>query len=397
MLIDMLKRDMRLFCRCLAAALLFALIFGAIGFGTAVAVGSGGSDMFQQPEVAVVDKENSMLSRMVIGFVEESDFVAPLFRVTKAKEKEALRRFAEGTCSAVILLPENFLEDISYGRQSNGQILISESIGAYSYVVEAAARFGERMLAAGQYGVFSGEHLIRDYGRSAGEHEQFLLAVNTQLLNEVLESNNRYYEFVMTDYDKTSLSAENYYLTAWIAFVLTLTGLFFWKLYKTDLNSSVYTRLLSYGMKDWQFSAGKLLYPLGFQMVLLLIGFVLLPGRIEFSIGVGTVTMLLLALIVTDSMAFAFAVSMRNEVIITTSIAFLGLLLCGGVIPRTLLPDAVAVAGDLMPVGVVRALLTPCFGGNVSWYILLAAVSYLLLFAVMIRSGLKKLKTGGIV
>jgi len=394
MLICMLKRDMQLFCRCLAVAMLFALTLGAIGVGTAAAVGSGGSDAFKRPTVAVVDEENSLLSRMIIGFVEGSDFVAPLFRVEKAKEKEALRRFAEGSCSAVICLPENFVEDVSYGRTSNGTILLSGTLGSYSYIVEAAAQFGEKMLAAGQYGVFAGEDLIRDYGRSRQEHEQFLLAVNTKLLKEALDSNENYYEILMTDYDGTTLSAENYYLTAWIAFVLSLTGLFFWKLYRTDMTQAMVNRLLVYGVKEWQMAFGKVLFPALFQAVLLSGIWILLPdmGR---GIPFTAVLSVIFALLITASISFAFAVNLKNEVVVSAFLSFLGLLLCGGVIPRPLLPKGLTLLGDLTPVGVVRGLLSPCFGGGTDAWVFVAALIYLALANGMIWIGIKRIRMGG--
>jgi len=265
MLVYMLKRDLRLFARCFVAALVFTLLLGGIAYGAVAAVNRGGAEHAQIPEIAVVDKEDSVLSRMLIGFIENSEFAAPLFRVTNVKEKEAMRRFAEGSCSAVIVLPESFLEDISYGRKAGGQIYLSETVSAYANIVASAASFGEKMLAAGQYGVFCGEHLLRDYGKTKEEHEQYLMAVNAKLLNEVLESNANYYEIILTDYDNTSLNVVSYYLTAWFAFVLLLGGLVFHKLYKTDLNSSVYARLAAYGVSTGLFSTGKIGFPFLFQ------------------------------------------------------------------------------------------------------------------------------------
>jgi len=392
---NMLKRDMRLFCRCLLVAVLFVLTLGAIGVGTVAAVGSGGSDAFKPPEVEVVDKENSLLSRMVIGFVENSDYVAPLFRVNSMKEKEALRRFAEGSCSAVILLPEGFVEDISYGRTSHGKILLSESLGAYSYVVESAACFGEKMLAAGQYGVFVGEELIRDYGRSSQEHEHFLIAVNSRLLKEALGANENYFDIITAEYQNTALSPEQYYLTAWLAFVLSLVGLFFWKLYRTDLNRSMVTRLLSYGVKEWQFVVGKIAYPFLFQLGMLVLvgGFV--DQRSDLVLSIKTVASVLLALVLTSGLSYALAVNMKNELMISASLSFCGLLLCGGVIPRPLLPDLFCLLGDLSPVGVIRALLSPCLAGESGILVYVYALVYLGLIVVLIKRGMKRYMTGG--
>ena len=383
MLIYMLKRDLRLFVRCLMAALVFALFLGGIAYGAVAAVNANGTGQTQIPEIAVVDKENSMLSRMLIGFIENSEFAAPLFRVTKAKEKDAMRRFAEGSCSAVIVLPENFIEDISYGREAGGRVYLSETVNAYASVVASAARFGEKMLAAGQYGVFSGEHLLRDYGRTNEEHEQYLMAVNAKLLNEVLESNTNYYEVVLTDYDNTSLDVVSYYLTAWFAFVLSLGGLFFHKLYKTDRNASVYARLAAYGVSAGMFSAGKIVFPFVFQLCLSAVVLLLAGGYCKITLTIGGVGAILLALLLVSLLSFAFAISMKNEVILTTAAAFVGLLLCGGIIPRPTLPAFCRIIGDVLPLGIVRSLLSAMFGAGVDIRTVLVAVGYLLMFVWM--------------
>ena len=394
MLFYMLKRDLRLFVRCLVAALVFALFLGVIAYGAVTAVSRGGTGQTQLPEIAVVDKENSVLSRMLIGFVENSEFAAPLFQVTKAKEKEAMRRFAEGSCSAVIVLPENFIEDISYGREAEGKIYLSEAVSSYANVVVSAARFGEKMLAAGQYGVFCGEHLLKDYGRTGEEHEQYLMAVNAKLLNEVLESNVNYYEIVLTDYDNTSLDIVSYYLTAWFAFVLMLSGLFFYKLYKTDLNASVYARLAAYGVKAGRFAAGKIVFPFVFQLSLSIVVLLLADGKLEVTLTAGNIAALCLALLLTSFLSFAFAVCMKNEVVLTTTVAFVGLLLCGGVVPRPNLPAVCKLVGDVSPSGVVRALVASCFGGRAELSTVFLAMGYLLIFVLMIGRGLNRLQTG---
>ncbi len=393
MLAYMLKRDLRLFARCFAAALVFALVLSGLAYGAVAAVNKGGNRRVVLPEIVVVDKENSMLSRMLVGFVENSEFAAPLFQVTKAEEKEALRRFAEGSCSAVIVLPENFIEDISRGREAGGQIYLSETVSAYADVVASAARFGEKMLAAGQYGVFSGEHLLRDYGRTEEEHEQYLMAVNAKLLNEVLGSNANYYKVVLTDYDNTSLDVVSYYLTAWFAFVLLLCGLMFHKLYKTDLDTSVYVRLTAYGVSSGVFSAGKLLFPFAFRLCLSTVVLLLAGKYCEISFTVGSVSALMLALLLASILSYAFAVCMENEVVLTTAVAFVSLLLCGGVIPRPVLPEFCKMIGDLSPLGVVRTLVSSVFGADMDIWVVTVTAGYLLLFVLMVHQGLEYRKT----
>ena len=102
----------------------------------------------------------------------------------------------------------------------------------------------------------------------------------------------------------------------------------------------------------------------------------------------------MLALLFTAFLSFAFAVCMKNEVILTTAVAFVGLLLCGGVIPRPTLPAFCRIIGDLLPLGVVRILVSPMFGAGVDIRAVLVAVGYLSLFAWMIGKGLNRLKTG---
>ena len=160
------------------------------------------------------------------------------------------------------------------------------------------------------------------------------------------------------------------------------------------MTQAMVTRLLVYGVKEWQMAFGKVLFPVLFQAVLLSGIWILLPdmGR---GIPFTAVLSVIFALLITASISFAFAVNLKNEVVVSAFLSFLGLLLCGGVIPRPLLPKGLTLLGDLTPVGVVRGLLSPCFGGGTDAWVFVAALIYLALANGMIWIGIKRIRMGG--
>ena len=72
-----------------------------------------------------------------------------------------------------------------------------------------------------------------------------------------------------------------------------------------------------------------------------------------------------------------------------------GLLLCGGLIPRQLLPDALLRLGTLTPFGAVQNLLLPIFGGEMDVFSLLAAAIYTALLLWLVKRRLLRIRIGG--
>ena len=73
-------------------------------------------DVFAPVEIALIDYEDSVISRILIGMVMGSDYLSDVLSVKSMDEADAMDSLSRGDCAAVIILPEGFLDNIFYGR-----------------------------------------------------------------------------------------------------------------------------------------------------------------------------------------------------------------------------------------------------------------------------------------
>lgn len=391
MVFAMLKRDVRLFLRCLIPALLLTALFALVCAGAAVTAARSAEDVLTPVRVAVVDGEDSLFSRMAVSAVQEMEHLRETVSLERMHREDAEAGLADGTLAAVILLPDGFVEDITRGRSGKGQILLSAAAASQSQVVETAARCGELLLAAGQYGVFSGEALVRE--RAPEACSDFLRQANLALLNGAATAHSAYFTVVETGYANTSMTTSAYYGAGWITLLLFLCAIFFTHLSCRDLNRPMLCRLKAAGVGDGAFLTGKLALPILFRWALLLPALFLLPLAANRSAG--AVLSALLAAAAAGIMGAAVSMGLRSGIAVNGVAAVAGLFLCGGIVPVRLLPEALITVGGLTPFGAVLALIRPVFGGQVSltgWALTLLYTAVALLW---ISRRLHRIRGGG--
>lgn len=391
----MLKRDFRLFVRCLIPAavltMVFAVVCAAAAFSGISAAGSG----FSPVKTAVVDGDNSTLSRIVLRTVAGTDYISQLLDITVCPEEEAMSGLEDGTFAAVIQLPKGTVNGILHGWPTKGTIYLSSAAAAHTEVVARTAAFGEVMLAAGQYGIFSGEQLIRESRLDGAFRSEFLSRYNALLLTEAFQANSAYFDIHITDYAATSMETAAYYLVCWFTLLITLVPMLFSGLYAGDLHRPMLCRLRGFGVTDSAFLFGKYLLPFGFLTMLGAGALWAVNGIVTLEVSFGAVALAAAAAALAAILGGSIMLCGKNgaPIIVTASLG--GLLLCGGLIPRQLLPDALLRLGTLTPFGAVQNLLLPIFGGEMDVFSLLAAAIYTALLLWLVKRRLLRIRIGG--
>jgi len=392
---SMLKRDFRLFIRSLIPAAALTVVFSIVCAAAALSAIKGTEDVFTPVKTAVVDGEDSLMSRMIINAVAGMDYISELMDVSLYDMDEAMDGLRDGELAAVIILPEGTMSGIMSGKDTKGTIYLSSSAAAHADVVSGAAAFGELMLTAGQYGIFSAEHLIWRNGMEEQFHQDFLKKYNALLMAEAIGADSEYFDMQVTDYADTAMSTTAYYAVCWLTLLMLLVTMFFSRLYTDDAAKPMLCRLRGLGVGDGELLAGKVLFP--FTFLLALLAAALWAVSKLTAVNVTAVAVLcaaaaaLLAAVIGGGTIMAF----RGGVPAVAAASVAGLLLCGGVIPRQLLPDAVLKLGSVTPFGAVQGLLMPIFGGRPGFAPVLAAAVYAVLLPLLVHRRLTLIRIGG--
>ncbi len=380
----MFRRDLKRFLRCLIPSLL--LLCGSLLLGAgAVRLLVREGNLYRPVKIAVVDEEDSVTSRILIRSVRNLDAFSSVLEAETMTEEEADEAFGRGEAAAVVILPENFVDDVLSGQKGGGVIRLSSALTAQSQIVEAVARFGETLLAAGQYGVFSGETLIQEENLGSSVRYAYLDLVNESLLDEAMNRSSGYFRTEIEDSGWDGLDLTKHYILCWFVLILFLGAVSFIPLYRGDASPSLARRMSSLGVGLKDYLCWKLVFPTGWRLLLIFggMGALCLAG-LGISFGGRTVlgcACLALYLAVTGaclSMCFGSGVA---------AVCFLaggGLIFCGGIIPRPLLPRWLMKIGDLTPFGAARGLLLPAFSDTVGWGTVLLPALFWMAAAILL-------------
>ena len=352
--------------RCLIPAAVFAVALAAVCAIAATAVAQGTEKVYTPVKAAVVDGEDTALSRMLIRGVAEVDFIKNLMEIELRSADDAEAGLASGEYAAVIDLPGEFLEDIFAGREKKGRITLTPAAAANGDVIHGVVAFGELLMATGQYAAFGSQAAINRYVSDGELAWQLLDQVNGTLFGEVLAGGEEYFTLTVTDYAGSGLSVVTHYAVSWLALLLALSAVMFERLYLSDRNRSMLLRLSGVGVTDGKFLLWKLVLPFLFLTALLLGALAVLKRWIEMEWSFAAVLCAVAAAIVPAILAAAFMISMEKGAPALMVNSVLGLFLCGGIVPRQMLHPVMLAVGDLTPLGVSRGLLAPMFGGELS-------------------------------
>lgn len=375
----MFRRDFKLFCGCLLSVLIGTVLLAAgTGLVAAFAIRSAGQ-LVSPVRVAVVDQEDSVKSRILVHTVSENEMITSAIEPVPMKEEDAMDALSSGEVSGVILLPDGFTGAILSGQEKHGRIVLSDALSAHADVVEKLAAYGSDMLSAGQNGVFAGEELLLEHNAPDAVLNRYYTAVNPSLLSEALSVHEAYLETETVPYLDTDMTSGAFYASCFTVFVLILTGVFFLPLFLRDLNEPVLNRLASCGVGTRTFLTPKLILTGAFRLLLAFTAAAVLTRYGLAGLSARSAVFLAASAVFCTVLAACLTVCFGDGVTASAVFGFAGLFLVGGVIPRQMLPGWLTAAGDLLPFGAARSLLSPAFGGRTDPVSLAAAVCWALL------------------
>lgn len=376
----MLKRDGRLFLRGLIPALVLTLLLFAACAIASLSASKGAQAKAEPIMVALVDEEDSVLSRISINMVKGQSYISSIMDIDDVSYDEAIEGIAKGKYGAAVILPDGYMEAIMHGTRMKGRIIVSDSFESNKEVIEAVADFGERLLSAGQVGVFAGETVAQSANLSQETYDHFIENSNADLINFALDAYDTTFTFEELPYSDTDISLVDYYAACWMTLLLFVCGLFFPELYNADCKGSLYARLRTKRVGILSFLAGKLIYPFIFRCL------IAIPVVFLYSAKAYLYAVIAAAFITVITSCTALSLSKRGGwVVLILGISSVCLFMAGGMIPRTMLPEFMPKITAYTPYGGALNLMIAVFGGSrsIKPVIVLGAYAAIALWAAL--------------
>lgn len=191
-----------------------------------MAIGIAGShilyaDKNVQPFVlAIVDKEDSEWTHMIIDTIKQMETVTELCEIQMMEEKEAIKKLSRDEVMAIAIIPEHFVHDVMVGINTPLTIQKKNSTMIESVVIDKLIVAGVKLLSAAQAGVYSTLDCYELYGADEGASYNVLMQEINLIFAKKMLARNRMFEVEEVRATGAITTLEHYILSGFIVMMM---------------------------------------------------------------------------------------------------------------------------------------------------------------------------------
>lgn len=342
------------------------LLLCAASLASLYAVASGAAQKETALRLALVNGDDSFLSRTAVASIAGNEAVSALFAVENCDEEMALAGLQSGRYAAAMLFSADFISGILDGDGNAVRIILSDAFRRNGALVSHTAATGEILMRTAEAAVNAAWQPLSDTLPAADAARAFE-RLELRCAVEFLTLPTAAFADETLSYSQNGLSLPAHYAACFAVLLLFLTEAVFAGDIREGCTYALFCRVRGLGVTNGAFLLGKCAVPF-FCRFLLLCGLAFAAARA----GLLTAS--------TSAMFSALAgLLLLNLFLCALSVAALGtplgaalpcamggicLFLCGGLLPLHLLPRTVAVLGAYTPFGAAYDLLAPLLGGD---------------------------------
>lgn len=353
----LLRKDLALYGKKMLSSLLLCvlLLCGTAAMLSALLAGTAREPM----RLALVDNDRSALSDAAINAVAGSEDVTSMFTVEYCTEDEATAGMRIGKYAAALLFADNFFSKILDGEKAVS-ICLSDRFADAAATVSHFAKTGETLIKVAEYGVMSAWEPLRA-AYSYSEANDAFTNLELRYAMRLLSLPQTAFAVEVLPAAESGLGLVENYLVSYLVFFFLLTEILFYPFTVRDFSPPMLRRITSYGVHPLLLIVQKAILPFAVRAVLGSGILLFTVRRVRFTGGT------LLALLLCSLLCTAFAVLLsqsRAGLSLCLALPLVGLLLCGGLVPRAMLPHTVLLLGRYTPFGLLCDALSPLLGGT---------------------------------
>lgn len=373
-----LKRAMILAAVCLAVG-------GIIAFCTVVIRNAGNEET--KLHIGYVAEENT-LTEFAVSYVQDMESVKNLCSLDAVTEQEGKKLLQGGSLSALIVLPEDVVNEILSGKNTPAKLYLPRqersvlagglnTVG--SILFEELVSSGMGMLGTAQAQIYASSSILTELTQANAENGGINESV---LLQSMYDDINQFNLGVVTSREELfrtkSLSlTENdtyavYYGSAFLTIYTMLAGLFLGAFCKrSSFWQTMADRRIGVGYAVQLISrclAGSILMLAA--VLIPFLAFAIPKVRIVLSCEItpaGVIALMLVTVFMTiyNMMIYQMVEKRQSAIVVSGVLALLQAYMCGCLIPSVLLPKAIVTIGRLLPASFIKKAFTILLAGGV--------------------------------
>jgi ABC-type multidrug transport system permease subunit len=340
--------------------------------------------------------DDNMLTDLALSYIGDMESIKSICSIDKvSSEDKGLELLENGEISALVVLPDNVIDEINTGSNAHGTLYVqatNTSIDTGSglsnvavLLFEEIGRAGMGMLSTAQAEIYATYNLISDNSNEVTSEQLDSMYANIDKFN--LAAVGQREKLFKTK--SLSLTGNDtyvvYYGSALMTIYVMLVGVLFGEYYKRNLTGQfIAKRRMGVGL-SYQLLCR---YIAGVIIAATIVMLPILAICIQSVSLVGIIAILLVTIFMTISniLVFEFAQNEQAAVVIMGVNTILQSYLSGCIIPTVLLPDKIAALGELLPASFIkkafRILMTrrkedilQVLGGLIAWGVIIFLIT----------------------
>ena len=347
--------------------------------------------------------EENMITELAVSYVQNMESVQSLCSLEPIAEQEGKLLLEQGALSALIVLPEDVMNEILSGNNAPAKLYLPKDAAAGGGIRAVASTLFEEftsacmgMLRTAQAEIYATKTILEDLLQ---EYQVQDAAVSEDLLQTMYDDINKFNLAVVTKredlFEKKNLSLTGtdtytvYFGSALLAVYGLLSGLFWSKYCKRPyLEQLTAVRRMGIGYAVQivtRCAAGGILafLVLLLPLVLFKLPFLRTVISVEWT-AAGIISLFLITIFIAIYQVFLCEIVEKQESILVVAgvLAVVQAYLSGCLIPSVLLPEAITRIGAWMPAAYMKAGFTVLLTGEVQG--LASAIKGLLLWSLIL-------------
>ena len=221
----------------------------------------------QPISVAVIDKDDTIESRILIKQLEEIELIGRMYKVS---EEEAISLIDENKIAAAIIVPEGFVSSVVSGENKSISILGNAKKEEQAVIIKTLITGASNIVSSGQAVLYSYYKFVNETGIARDELNREFDALSQDIIMKSLDRNNVISE--IKTYPEDNLTATEYYTAYLLALFLLFSAVPVSRFLLMERTSGVRSRLATTNAGGVRILASKLIVSLlvsVFQMSLI--------------------------------------------------------------------------------------------------------------------------------
>lgn len=376
-----IKSTFRVIPRLLLCSIIFLAVTAVIGLcGNSLLSDDSGRKM-DVNIAAVMPSDDSAVS---VGFqvIQNMDSIKSICRFVAMDEASAYDALMKGQISAIVEIPEGFVDDLMYGVNTPATIVIPESAGMETLIFRSMMSAGAKSLATSEAGIYAVSDFLEYYG-----YDEYVTPSQDELYDFYMKyAFNRMYFFKA---DKVSATGQTttagYYICSGLVLIIFLCAASV--IDRFSNRPPAVTQSLRIGgigniyVRICEYIGVVLMFYILICAAVIIAGFTPAADYIPWNTQVAGALFISVLCIISIIMFICCAGD--GGLISILCIFGAGIFMmyaCGRILPEPYLPDAISRIGKYLPVKSICTLIESAFYNTDGGHSLAVCVIYTIVF-----------------